>query len=108
MLTLGSALIAHRRRSATRDIQLVARVALDSIPTDRRAVLLALIEMGKATTTQLVRRIPEFSEQVLRRALEDLELREITRRSGTPIHVWSLRPEWSGLLTSLVRKKKAS
>ena len=108
MLALGSALIARRRRSASRDIQLVARVALDSIPTDRRAVLLALIEKGKATITQLVQQIPGFSKQVLRRALEDLERREITMRSDTTIHVWSLRPEWSDLLTSLVRRKRAS
>jgi hypothetical protein len=72
-LAAGLALIDGRNEVSDADIALVTRVAIDSLPTIRRVVVLDLLACDAATLNDLAARHPHISKSTIARALEDLQ-----------------------------------
>jgi hypothetical protein len=95
----GIALVHGRSAIAAEDMARVRRVALDSIPTARRAVLQELARAPRtvARVTSAVR----FSDTLVRRTLEDLKALDLIEEDGG---LWAPRGDWPTFFTALATR----
>jgi hypothetical protein len=93
-LSQGIALAYDAAEVTEREMRLVVRVAFDSLPPVRRAVLMALSRNGKASVDTLVKAVaPRCSATSVRRALEDLQALGVVQCAEhvvTGEHLWKL------------------
>lgn len=93
-LAQGIALAHDAARVTEREMRLIVRVAFDSLPPIRRAVLLALSRNREASVAQLAEAVaPHCSSTSVRRALEDLQALGVVQcveHSLSGEHLWKL------------------
>lgn len=93
-LARGISLVNGHKDVTDGDMASVRRVALDSIPTARRAILREVSGQVSLTVADLARNV-SFSESLVRRSLEDMKaLGVVARNSRTGIERWSIRGAW--------------
>jgi hypothetical protein len=88
--------------------ELVQKVALDSMPPARRIAFDYLASTGLAgATVPNILRTTHYSQQSIRRALEDLECHEVVVRTGGKPESWSIAAGWRNFSTGLKIKQAA-
>lgn len=91
----GIALVQGRSSIATGDMARVRRVALDSIPTARRAILQELARADR--TVARIKSAVRFSDTLVRRTLEDLKALDLIDEDDG---CWIARGEWPTFFTA--------
>ncbi len=102
-LARGIALAFDHEKVGDSELQLVLRIALDSLPIARRIVIDALYDVKKRQTIDAITLAVEgFSRSLVHRTLEDLEALQIILkyRSNEPRgpNTWKLRKRWRSVL----------
>jgi len=99
-LARGHAMIHDRHALAEADLPLVAHVAVSTMPTPSRAILLALVRSGrrtlkaKAAAAALGYRKPDSARDALQRLNEGRIFKYVERGTGKPSYV-RLRRRWA-------------
>jgi hypothetical protein len=101
-LARGVALANDHDHVGDHELDVVRRVALDSLPAIRRRILVALAAADEPSTTVDISTRVRAATQSTRRALEDLEaLDVVTRNKGGKSHTWNIVLVWRDVLRGL-------
>jgi hypothetical protein len=93
-LAVGIAVAHDSPTVSKRELALVVRLALDSIPAVRRSVLTKLVDLGDLDTTE-IGTATHLPTTTVKRALEDMEaLGLMDRHKGSKAHRWTLLEEF--------------
>lgn len=100
-LACGIAAIRGRSAVGEREVDIIRRVAIDSMPALRSRLLAVLSQGGTWMTAASISAKAKLPESTLREKLEDLELLALVRKArGKRIHAWRLTEDLSAALVA--------